>query len=348
MTRPFTTLGICGPTASGKSALSIYLARALAAEVVNVDSVQVYRELDIGSAKLTLEEREGIPHHVLDIFSPTHRANVAEFRGAALGAIRDISERGKLPLLVGGSGMYLSVLLHGLADVPATPDDVRRAIAAMSPEALYSELCAADPETAQRLNPNDLQRVSRALEIVRVTGKKPSELLARHTFTPVDVVSLVVVLCRRRDELYQRINVRSERMVSDGLVGETERLIAQYGEIPPLETLGYKQAWDLLAGRLAPESLVHEIALHTRRFAKRQMTYWRNEPKKRGWMVRPREDEAGEEVAGFEDFPARAQKHMKSFRAFHFSPEELVKALRARLKEPLERTEVWYAMVDEL
>lgn len=348
MTRPFKTVAVCGPTASGKSALSLYLAQALNAEVVNVDSVQVYRELDIGSAKLKLEEREGVPHHVLDVFSPADAANVAEFRRSALGAVGEIAARGKLPLLVGGSGMYFTVLLHGLAEVSPTPDEVRRTVAAMSPEAIYAELSAQDPETAERLNPNDLQRVSRAVEILRVTGKRPSELFAQHTFTPIDVVSLVVVLCRPRDELYRRINLRSEKMVSEGLVAETERLLSKYGEIPALETLGYKQARDLIAGRLSPDCLAREIALYTRRFAKRQMTYWRNEPKKRGWLTRPHADELGEEVAGFEDFPASARQHMKSFRAFHFSPIRLVKALQARLREPLERTEVWYVIVDDV
>ncbi len=338
---PLKAVAVCGPTASGKSALSISLAKGLGGEVVNVDSVQVYQELDIGSAKLSPPERGGVPHHLLDVFEPGSPANVARFRELALGAVREISARGKVPLLVGGSGMYFTVLLHGLADVPPTPDDIRAAVAALSPEEMYNELVAADPETAARLNRNDMQRVSRALEIVRVTGKRPSEIFAAHTFAPVEVAALVIVICRPRDELYRRIDQRSAQMVADGLVAETQGVLDRHGEVPALETLGYKQAKDLLHCRLSAANLVEEIALHTRRFAKRQMTYWRNEPLKRGWAVRPRDDEAAEEVAGFDSFPVRAQKRMKGFRALSLSSEELLAAAKERLSQPLERTEVW-------
>lgn len=338
---PLTTVAVCGPTAAGKSALSISLAQALGGEVVNVDSVQVYRGLDVGSAKLTMAERGGVPHHLLDVFEPDQAANVAQFRDRALDAARDIHARGKLPLLVGGSGMYFTILLHGLAQVPPTPADVRAAVAALSADEMYTELAKADPKTAARLNRNDIQRISRALEIFRVTGKKPSELFAAHEFAGADIVSLVLVLCRPRSELYSRIDARSVLMVEQGLVEETRGILSRFGDVPPLETLGYKQAKALLAGELREAELAHEIALHTRRFAKRQMTYWRNEPAKRGWLVRPTDEEPAEEVAGFDTFPARAQKRMKGFRALSFTSDGLVTAVRERLSRPLERTEVW-------
>jgi tRNA dimethylallyltransferase len=347
MGTPFKTVAVCGPTASGKSALSIVLAQRLHGEVVNVDSVQVYQGLDIGSAKLTEQERQGVPHHVLDVFSPQRGANVAEFRDRALDAIRDISGRGALPLLVGGSGMYFTILLHGLAPVPNTPDEVRAAIGMMSSEEMYAELSLVDPVTAARLNVNDRQRVSRALEIARVSGRKPSELFAEHTFSTVDVVSLILVLCRPRDELYRRINQRSQIMVEQGLVQETASILAAYGRVPPLETIGYKQACQLLEGAISEEMLAAEISLHTRRFAKRQMSYWRNEPPKRGWVVRPRDDESGEDVSGFDEASPRAQKKMKSFRAFRVSEEELIQRVAQRLQEPLDRTEVWYVALRE-
>ena len=347
MTIPYKTVAVCGPTAAGKSALSISLARALAAEVVNVDSVQLYKGFDIGSAKLTERERGGVSHHLLDIFEPTTPVNVALFRAAALDAISNISARGKIPLLVGGSGMYLTVLLHGLADVPATPVEIREAISMLSPEGRYAELSVADPQTAERLNPGDLQRVSRALEIVRVTGKKPSELFAQHNFAPVEVVSLVLVICRPRDELYKRIEARSALMVEGGLVEESRNLLERYGEVSALNTLGYKQACDLLKGKLELKNLAAEISLHTRRFAKRQMTYWRNEPLKRGWLVRPGPQELAQEVTGFESFPARAQSRIKSFRTFALTPAALEQAVKQRLEEPLERTEVWYIVSAE-
>jgi len=342
------TLAVCGPTASGKSAVSIELARSLSGEVVNVDSVQVYRGLDIGSAKLTSSERHGVAHHVLDIFAPNEAANVARFRAEALAAIDDIQQRGKLPILVGGSGLYLTALLHGLADVPATPPEVREAVASLKPEEQYAELTRVDPVTAARLHPHDSQRISRAVEISRVTGRPASELFAQHTFTAVEVAALVLVICRPRDELYSRIDQRAKDMVERGLIPETDGLLRQYGRVPALETLGYKQACAHLEGSLHEDNLVREIAMHTRRFAKRQMTYWRNEPKKRGWCVRPGDDEQASLIAGFEEHPARAQKHMKGFRAYSWNYSQLIERVRARLLEPLESTEVWCVNLEGL
>jgi tRNA dimethylallyltransferase len=343
MSAPRVTLAVCGPTAVGKSALSLRLAQSLAGEVVNVDSVQVYQGCDIGSAKLSLTERLAVPHHVLDIFKPDQSANVASFREHAINAVDDIIARSKLPILVGGSGLYLTALLHGLADVPATPDDLRKVVAALSPAEQYNELLRVDPVTAARLNPNDTQRVSRAVEIFRLTAKPASEFFAEHTFKQVDIVSLVIVLCRPRDELYRRIDLRAQQMLDAGLIEETATILKSYGRIPALETLGYKQACDYLEGRITEDNLAHEIALHTRRFAKRQMTYWRNEPAKRGWIVRPDAEEACVELSGFDDFPQRAQKRMKGFRVFDWSADYLIEQAKTRLKKGLERSEVWMA-----
>ncbi len=342
MPPPLVTLAVCGPTASGKSELSLDIAVALGAEVVNVDSVQVYRGLDIGSAKVPPAGRRGVPHHLLDVFEPDRPANVAQFRELALGAVRDISARGRLPLLVGGSGMYFTVLLHGLADVPQASAEVRAAVAALAPDEMHRELMQADPAAAARLHPGDLQRVSRALEIVRMSGSRPSELMAGHGFASADVVSLVLVLCRPRAELYGRINQRSAKMLEEGLLKEAGDLLQRYGPVSPLATLGYKQACQALAGSLPEAGLAAEIALHTRRFAKRQMTYWRNEPPKRGWGVRPSEQEQAEEVSGVEAVAGRGRSSAKGFRALRLPLPELISAVRARLAAGLERTEVWY------
>jgi tRNA dimethylallyltransferase len=342
MSAPHRTLAVCGPTASGKSALSLELARALSGEIVNIDSVQVYRELDIGSAKLRKDEQGSIPHHVLDVFSPEKAGNVAEFRSAALSAIGDITRRDHLPILVGGSGLYVTALLHGLAELPSTPADVRAAVGALSADQQYNELLQVDPITAKRLNPNDRQRVSRALEVYRITGQPLSQRIAQHGFSSVDVASLVLVICRPRDELYRRIDKRAQEMVERGLIAETKTLLSRYGRLPILETLGYKQACDHLEGKLSHEKLAHEIAMHTRRFAKRQMTYWRNEPSKRGWVSRPSADEPAVEVQGFTEFSPRAQKTIKGFRAFEWSADELLRKVTERLTKPLQTTEVWY------
>jgi tRNA dimethylallyltransferase len=348
MSPPFKTLAVCGPTASGKSAVGIELARALQGEVVNADSVQVYRGFSIGAAKVSAAEMQGVPHHLLDIFSPDAPANVAEFRREALAALGDICSRGKVPVVVGGSGMYFTVLLHGLADVPSTPPEVRAEIAQLSPEEAHAELMRLDPESAGRLHVRDRQRVTRALEIIRVSGRTPSDIHRQHRFQDVDVVALVIVLCRPRDELYARIDQRATEMVRMGLVEETKELLATYGEVSLLDTLGYKQARAHLAGALPKEDLAAEIALHTRRFAKRQMTFWRNEPRKRGWLVRPGEGESeAVEVSGFSSSPERAHKRMTGFRALQLSQEQLVDAIQERLKAPLERSEVWYVQLRE-
>ena len=347
MTSVVKALAVCGPTASGKSALGIALAKALNGEVVNVDSVQVYRDVDIGSAKVTMDEREGIAHHLLDLFPPNYQMNAGEYRELALPCVKEIEGRGKMPVLVGGSGMYLTVLLHGMADVPPTPLDVRAAVAALSREDQYAELQRVDPPTAARLHVNDTQRVSRALEIYRITGKPPSAIFEEHKFASQDVAALMIVLCRERDELYERINKRSQIMVEQGLLDETKKLLDTYGEIPVLETIGYKQARDVLSGKLPVGELAKEISLHTRRFAKRQMTYLRNEPLKRGWAVRPREDEAAQEVLGFSGASKRAQEKVKGFRALSMSEAEIIEAVRDRCKAPLVRSEVWYVYPTE-
>jgi tRNA dimethylallyltransferase len=312
-----------------------------------VDSVQVYRHLDVGSAKLTEAEKGGVPHHLLDLFEPSTPANVAQFRSHALAALEDVSGRGKLPILVGGSGMYLTVLLHGLADVPATSEEVRHAVSTLTPEEQYAELSIGDPETAARLNRNDTQRVSRAVEILRMTGQKPSALLAEHRFAERDVVALVVVLCRPRDELYRRIDERAALMVRNGLVEETRGVLERFGDVSVFNTLGYAQARDYLKGGLPESELTTEIALHTRRFAKRQMTYWRNEPLKRGWAVYPTESDVAEEVGGFESFPERVRRRMKSFRAFRYSEEQLADAVQKRLMRPMAQSEVWFVWMSE-
>jgi tRNA dimethylallyltransferase len=342
MTSVVKALAVCGPTASGKSALGISLAKALQGEVVNVDSVQVYRDVDIGSAKVSMLERDGVPHHLLDLVPPDCQMNAGEYRGIALPCLREIESRGKLPVLVGGSGMYLTVLLHGMADVPATPPEVRAAVAALSREEQYEELNRVDPPTAARLHVNDTQRVSRALEIYRITGKRPSVLFEEHKFASQDVAALMIVICRERAELYARIDERSRLMIEQGLLSETKNLLDTYGEIAVLETIGYKQARDVISGKRNESECASEISLHTRRFAKRQMTYLRNEPLKRGWTVRPGEDEAAEEIVGFTGGSKRAQGKVKGFRALSMSEGELVEAVRERLKAPLVKSEVWY------
>ncbi len=344
---PFRALAVCGPTASGKSALGVRLAQSLSGEVLNLDSVQVYRGLDVGSAKISTVGRRGVPHHLLDIFSPDEPANVALFRDAALEVLSDVTKRERLPVLVGGSGMYLTVLLHGLAPLPPSDEAVRADLQKRSLPDLYAQLREVDPISADRINQNDFMRVSRALEVWSATGRKPSEVFGEHNFVKAEVVALIVVLCRPRAELYTRIDRRAQTMVEQGLIEETARIRSLFGNPTPLTTIGYQQACQVLDGTLTEASLVCEIALHTRRFSKRQMTYWRNEPRKRDWLVRPTEDEPGDSIEGFETHPARGQKFMKGFRAFTLTESKLVELVRDRLTLPLARTEVWHVRLIE-
>ncbi len=343
--KPIQAVAVCGPTASGKTALGITLCHHLSGEVVNVDSVQVYKGADVGSAKATIDERQGVPHHLLDLVAPDQPMNAGEYRERALDCLKDISARGKVPVLVGGSGMYLTILLHGIAEVPATPPEVRVAVATLSRSEQYDELRRVDPVTAARLHVNDTQRVSRALEIFRVSGKRPSDFFDEHKFSSRDVAALMIVICRERDELYERINRRSRMMLNAGLIEETRTILSSYGKVPALETIGYRQACEHIAGTLALEDVAKEISLHTRRFAKRQMTFLRNEPGKRGWVVRPTADEPGREIVGFTTESKRALAETKGFRAMELTEGELVARVQERLRTPLERTEVWYVCV---
>ncbi len=346
-------IGVVGPTASGKSALGIRLSHALGGEVVNVDSVQVYRGFSIGAAKVTPAEQEGIAHHLIDIFEPDVPSDVAQFREHALSALGDITDRNRVPILVGGSGMYLTVLLSGLAELPAVPDSVRRSIQELTSEAMYSRLMSIDPTTAQRLHPNDRQRVSRALEIWEVTGTLPSRILSEHGFQETPLAAILIVLCWPRAALYERINHRTTTMLTAGLLEETRGLLERFGKIPLLGTIGYRQAVAYLEGALPLEDVAASIALHTRRFAKRQMTYLRNEPRKRGWSVYPSGGEEGttlldvEEAKRGEDndlCPKRRnpKNRVKRFPVLEIDYDTLVARLTERLTQGLEKTEVWY------
>ena len=348
----YAALAVCGPTAVGKSDLAIELARRWegGAEVLNLDSVQVYRELDIGSAKVPPAERGGVPHHLLDLFPPTHAGNVAQYRDAALSSLAELQERGVTGILVGGSGMYVTALLHGLAEVPATPPELREQVQALSTEEIYAALQREDPTTAARLHCRDRQRLSRALEVARLTGGSLAGSIDQHLFREPDVVALVVVVCRPRQELYARINARADQMVANGIIEETQGLLDRYGAVPVLKTLGYRQVCDFLAGQLSRESLAAEIALKTRQFAKRQMTYWRNEPAKRGWVTVPAQSlgEGQGESTEVERRPGRKKKEFqRDFITHRFaSCEALYRAVRERWSRSLERTEVWYVEME--
>lgn len=279
-------LAIVGPTASGKTGLAVDLAERLGLPILGADSLQVYRYLDIGSAKPTAEERARAPHHLIDLVDPDEPFTAADYaaRGREVVEALRIGRPGGPPgaLLVGGTGLYVRALSRGLIPTPAASPETRRRIeaeVAADPEAARARLAHADPETALRLAPADRVRLVRALEILDATGEAPSGLRRAHRFgeTPFDLLS--VALRVPVADLNRAIDARVDRMLACGLVEEVRDLHARgYGpDLKPMRALGYRQVGEYLAGRISLDEAVAAIKTETRRYAKRQRTWWRGE-----------------------------------------------------------------------
>ncbi|HTQ75470.1 MAG TPA: tRNA (adenosine(37)-N6)-dimethylallyltransferase MiaA [Burkholderiales bacterium] len=271
-----------GPTASGKSELAAALAERFPVEVVSVDSAQVYRGMDIGTAKPSPAERAAVPHHLIDILDPTESYSAARFRSDALRFIGEISARGRLPLLVGGTMLYFKALREGLSELPESDAAARAQIdaeaAARGWPALHKELARIDPATAARLKPNDAQRIQRALEIHRITGNPMSQLVGRRrTALPFRLVE-VALIPSDRSELHRRIEARFEAMLQRGLVEELRELRKRYTlrpGLPSMRCVGYRQAWQHLEGEYDRDELRNRGIYATRQLAKRQLTWLR-------------------------------------------------------------------------
>lgn len=273
MARP-PLIVVAGATASGKSALALGLAEQLGGELVAADSRTVYRGFDLGTAKPTAAERARVPHHLLDVADPTETYTVARFKQDAMAAIEQIHDRGRLPVVVGGTGFYLRALVGGLVIPEVAPQpELRAAFQALSDP--HARLAEVDPVTAARLHPHDRVRILRALEVQAVLGI-PLSAAARKE--PAPFHTLFLVLDWPRAELYARIDARVTAMLDAGWVDEVMRLRAQYGpELPLLRTLGYGEIMDMLAGPVDLPDTVRLIQQHTRNFAKRQLTWFRHE-----------------------------------------------------------------------
>ncbi|BBL74428.1 tRNA (adenosine(37)-N6)-dimethylallyltransferase MiaA [Methylomagnum ishizawai] len=278
-------LALMGPTASGKTRLAIALAQALDGEVISVDSALVYRGMDIGTAKPDLAERAGVPHHLIDILDPAEAYSTGRFREDALALMRDITGRGKLPILAGGTLLYFNALFHGISELPSADPDIRRQLDAEAadrgwPE-LHAELARVDPVAAARIHPHDPQRIHRALEVYRITGVPLTELCAATLAPPppFDLIKLVVAPADR-PALHERIRLRFLAMLERGLVEEVRAL---YGRgdlqpgLPSIRAVGYRQVWAYLAGEYDWETMVERGVITTRQFAKRQFTWLRRE-----------------------------------------------------------------------
>lgn len=335
-------LVVAGPTASGKSGQAVELALALGGEVINIDSVQIYRDCAIGSAQITVAEARGVPHHLVAARQADEPCQASAFVSLAEEKITELRERARLPVLVGGTTLYLSALFQGLAELPAAQQSLRADMEKLSDEELHAKVTACDPESAARIHRHDRVRLIRALETFAATGTSLSQQHAAHRERPPRYHGLFLVLCWPRERLYERINIRAQQMIEQGLVRETKALLTTYGrDISVLRSLGFAEAVRYLEGALPEDKLADEIAQNTRRFAKRQMTFWRNEPVKRGWVIRPREDEAALTIAE-ESGRGRRQNLLKGFRALQYSQADLTARIKERLSVSFQRNEVWY------
>jgi tRNA dimethylallyltransferase len=277
-------LVVLGPTASGKSALSIRLANELGGEIVVCDSTQVYRHFDIGTAKVPLAEQRGIPHHLMDLVEPRELFTAGDFRARALMVLEDIRRRGKVPILTAGTGLYLRALLEGLADAPTRSeglrDRLRRKAKLHGPAHLHRILSRLDPSTAARIAPRDAQKVIRAVEMRILAGKPVGEIHSRGRSGLSGYQVMKIGLLPPRAALYARIQSRVEAMLAAGWIEEVRQLIARgiLADAKPFQFIGYSQLRAYLESGLSREEASQQIQQATRRLAKRQITWFRNEP----------------------------------------------------------------------
>ena len=276
-------VAVGGPTASGKTALSVALARAFDGEIINADSMQIYKNLDVGTAKPSAEERQGIPHYLLDFLSPETPYSVADFTAAADPLIQDITARGRLPLVVGGTGLYITSLLSGMAFAPEKTDPAIRARLQARADteggaALYAELQRIDPDYAAQVHPNNLPRVIRALELFEATGRRMSDQRreARPAEAPYHALCLCLT-CRDRAVLYSRIDRRVDEMVENGVLDEARQVYDHRDAYrTAAQAIGYKEFFPFFEGTAALDERADKLKQASRNYAKRQLTWFRH------------------------------------------------------------------------
>lgn len=281
MNNNYDVIAIVGPTAVGKTALSIELAKKLDGEIINGDSMQVYRDLNIGTAKITPEEMDGVPHHLLDILEPTDSFSVADYQQAVREKITEIQARGKMPIIVGGTGLYVQAVLYDFRFTEEKIDEGVReayytALEQVGPEAMHARLAAVDPETAKTIHPNNTRRVIRALEMAEHSDVKKSND-AQHQGEKALYHHLIIGLNMDREKLYERINLRVDMMLEQGLVDEVRVLYDRdIRDVQAIRAIGYKELYDYFDGRETFEQAIENLKQNSRRYAKRQLTYFRN------------------------------------------------------------------------
>lgn len=311
------SLAITGPTASGKTALSLSLAERLSCEIISCDSMQVYQRMDIGTAKATASERARVPHHLIDFLPPSESYSVESYRESAIECAREITERGKTPLFVGGTGLYIDSLMRaGASDVPGSDVEYREALLATvkteeDAARLWERLRSVDPESAEKIHQNNVKRVIRALEIYDKTGRTKSDFDKQSLlFNPEIYVGMITLDFHDRENLYARVDKRVDIMMAEGLYSEVETLYKEgtLGDTAS-QAIGYKELIEHIEDRLTLDEAVEQLKLASRRYAKRQLTWFRHERDARviymddeGGAMRPSHEILAEATAIAEEF----------------------------------------------
>ena len=275
---------IGGPTASGKTGLSIELAKRINGEIVSCDSMQIYKDMTIGTAKPTIEEMEGIPHYMIDCISPETRYSVADYKKDATNAIKEIISKGKVPIVVGGTGLYVEALIYGIEYNEIEEDlEYRKKLEKIEEkeglEPLYEMAKKIDEKAMEKISKNDKKRICRVLEIYHSTGKTKTELEVESRKNGPEFDYLLFGITMDREKLYERINKRVDIMIENGLIEEVKNLIQKYKNFPTaMQGLGYKEVVQYLNGNLNRDEMIEKIKMETRRYAKRQLTWFRKYP----------------------------------------------------------------------
>ena len=272
---------ICGPTASGKTALSIELAKQINGEIVSCDSMQIYKDMDIGTAKPTVEEMQGIKHYLIGYVSPEKRYSVADYKTDAKKAIKEIIDKGKMPIVVGGTGLYLDSLIYEIEYQDIKLDEEYRKkleeeVEEKGLDVLYERAKQIDEKAIEKISPNDKKRILRILEIYHTTGKTKTQQEIESRKKEVEYDYKVYALDWDRQKLYDRINKRVDMMIEQGLIEEVKQILDKYDTFPTaMQGLGYKEVVEYLEGKLTKEEMIEKIKMETRRYAKRQLTWFR-------------------------------------------------------------------------
>lgn len=267
---------ICGPTASGKTSLGIKLANKINGEIISCDSMQIYKKMDIGTAKPTIEERKQAIHHLIDFVEPDERYSVADFKRDATKEIKEILSRGKMPILVGGTGLYINSLIYNIEFNEEKNDlEYRKSLENLSIGEIYNKALEIDKEATLKISKNDRKRLSRILEIYHTTGKSKTEL-EKESRKKVLYDYRIYVLSMDRELLYQRIEKRVDMMIEEGLIDEVKNLLGEYKEFPTsFQGLGYKEVVEYLDNKITKEEMIEKIKKETRHYAKRQLTWFK-------------------------------------------------------------------------